>query len=136
MTTEQQMKAVYHALSEKQGKDITVIDIREVSTLADYFIITHGNNTPHVESLVECAQEAMDKAGANCRSLEGMRGGRWVLLDYGDIVINVFSKEDRLWYDLERIWRDGKVVNMEAENDAPAAEKAPAEETPAEDKAK
>ena len=125
MTTEQQMKAVYQALNEKQGKDITVIDIREVSTLADYFIITHGNNTPHVESLVDAVQETMDKAGAHCRSQEGLRGGRWVLLDYGDIVVNVFSKEDRLWYDLERIWRDGKLVNMaEEQAEAPAEEKA------------
>ncbi len=115
MTTRQQMKAVYHALTEKQGKDITVIDIREVSTLADYFIITHGNNTPHVESLVDCAQEAMEKTGAACRSVEGLRGGRWVLLDYGDVVINIFSREDRLWYDLERIWRDGKLVDMSQE---------------------
>ncbi|MBQ5953716.1 MAG: ribosome silencing factor [Lachnospiraceae bacterium] len=122
MTTSEQMKAVYKALSEKQGRDITVIDISDISTLADYFIITHGNNTPHVESLVECAQEALDKAGAVCKSVEGLRGGRWVLLDYGDIVVNVFSKEDRLWYDLERIWRDGKIVDMSAEGTAAADE--------------
>lgn len=115
MTTLEQMKAVYHALSEKQGKDITVIDISGISTLADYFIITHGSNTPHVESLVDCVQETMEKAGASCRSLEGLRGGKWVLLDYGDIVVNVFSREDRLWYDLERIWRDGKLVDMSGE---------------------
>ena len=128
MTTDEMMKAVYHALSEKQGRDITVIDIRDVSTLADYFIITHGNNTPHVESLVECVQETMDRAGARCRSQEGLRGGRWVLLDYGDIVVNVFSKEDRLWYDLERIWRDGKIVNMSEEKaEAPAEDKADVE---------
>lgn len=110
MTSKEQMKAVRAALSEKQGQDITVIDIREISTLADYFIITHGNNTPHVGSLVDCVQETMAKADVPCKSLEGLRGGRWVLLDYGDIVINVFSKEDRLWYDLERIWRDGRIV--------------------------
>ena len=124
MTTDELMQAVYNALSEKQGRDITVIDIHEISTLADYFIITHGNNTPHVESLVECVQETMDKAGASCRSVEGMRGGRWVLLDYGDIVVNVFSKEDRMFYDLERIWRDGRVVEMSAPAKAEASEKA------------
>ena len=124
MTTDELMKAVYDALAEKQGKDITVIDIHEISTLADYFIITHGGNTPHVESLVDCVQETMDKAGAVCRSVEGLRGGRWVLLDYGDIVVNVFSKEDRMWYDLERIWRDGKLVNMNAQEEkAPEAPK-------------
>ena len=124
MTTDELMKAVYDALAEKQGRDITVIDIHEISTLADYFIITHGGNTPHVESLVECVQETMDKAGVPCRSVEGLRGGRWVLLDYGDLVVNVFSKEDRMWYDLERIWRDGKLVNMNAQEEkAPEAPK-------------
>ena len=129
MTTDELMKAVYNALTEKQGRDITVIDIHEISTLADSFIITHGNNTQHVESLVDCVQETMDRAGVASRSLEGLRGGRWVLLDYGDIVINVFSKEDRMWYDLERIWRDGKLVNMNAPEKAeePAAPETPEE---------
>ncbi len=110
----EQMEALYRILSEKQGQDITVIDIGDISTLADYFIITHGNNTPHVDSLVDAAEETMNKLGIPCRSREGLRGGRWVLLDYGDVVVNVFSREDRLWYDLERIWRDGKLVNPEA----------------------
>ena len=114
MTTDELMKAVYNALTEKQGRDITVIDIHEISTLADYFIITHGNNTPHVESLVDCVQETMDKAGAVCKSVEGLRGGRWVLLDYGDIVVHIFDRENRLFYDLERIWRDGKVMDTDA----------------------
>ena len=107
----EQMEKLYQVLSDKQGQEITVIDIREVSHLADYFIITHGNNTPHVDSLVDAAEEAMARLGIACRSREGLRGGRWVLLDYGDVVVNVFSKEDRMWYDLERIWRDGKLVN-------------------------
>ena len=112
MNTEEQMKSIYRALSEKQGQEITVIDIRGISSLGDYFIITHGNNTPHVDSLVDAVQETAAKIGLTCRSLEGQRGGKWVLLDYSDIIVNVFSKEDRVWYNLERIWRDGKLVNV------------------------
>ena len=112
LTPKEQMERLYESLSQKQGQDITVIDIREVSDLADYFLITHGNNTPHVDALVDAAEETMDKLGIPCRSREGLRGGRWVLLDYGDVVVNVFSKEDRMWYDLERIWRDGKAVTI------------------------
>ena len=113
-TPEEQMKAIYNALAEKQGQEITVIDIHDVSTLADYFVITHGKNTPHVDTLVDAVQEAMGKLDVPCRSLEGLHGGSWVLLDYSDVVVNVFSREERTWYDLERIWRDGKVISMEA----------------------
>lgn len=110
-TPQEQMEMLYKALSEKQGQEITVIDIREVSHLADYFLITHGNNTPHVDALVDAAEEVMNRLHIPCKSREGLRAGRWVLLDYGDVVVNIFSKEDRMWYDLERIWRDGKLVN-------------------------
>ncbi len=110
-TPKEQMEKLYQVLSDKQGQDVTVIDIGGISDLADYFLITHGNNTPHVDALVDAAEECMDKMGVPCRSREGLRGGRWVLLDYGDVVVNVFSKEDRSWYDLERLWRDGKRVN-------------------------
>ncbi len=115
----EQMEALYKALSEKQGQEITVIDVQEVSDLADYFIITHGNNVPHVDALVDAAEETMGKLGVPCRSREGLRGGRWVLLDYSDVVVNIFSREDRMWYDLERIWRDGKRVTPEAQKEEP-----------------
>ena len=115
-TSKEQMKAVVKALSDKQGQDLRVIDISEISDLADYFVITHGNNTPHVDALVDAVEEAMNKLQIDCRSREGLRGGRWVLLDYNDVVVNVFSKEDRMWYDLERIWRDGKQVDWQEED--------------------
>ena len=110
LSPKEQMEQLYDALSGKQGQDISVIDIQKVSDLADYFLITHGNNTPHVDALVDAAEETMDRLGIPCKSREGLRGGRWVLLDYGDVVVNIFSKEDRMWYDLERIWRDGTLV--------------------------
>ena len=104
------VKVAYEALSEKKADDITVIDISHISTLGDYFVITNGQNTNHVQALVENVQEKMYKAGYACKSVEGFRAANWVLLDYGDIVVNVFSREDRRFYGLERVWRDGKVV--------------------------
>ena len=107
------LKIAYDALDEKKADDITVIDIAGVSSIADYYVITNGENTNHVQALVENVQEKMFKAGYACRSLEGFKAANWVLMDYGDIVVNVFSREDRRWFDLERIWRDGKFLTPE-----------------------
>ena len=108
--SKEMLKIAYDALDEKKADDITVIDIAGVSSLADYYVITNGENTHHVQALVENVQEKMFKAGYACRSLEGFKAANWVLMDYGDIVVNVFSREDRRWFDLERIWRDGKFL--------------------------
>ena len=111
MEDSKKMVQVAHAaLSEKMAAEVTVIDITNISTIADYFVITNGQNSSHVHALVDFVQEKMYKAGYACKSVEGFRAANWVLLDYGDIVVNIFSKEDRRFYDLERIWRDGKVV--------------------------
>lgn len=104
------IKIAHEALMEKKAAEVTVIDITHVSTIADYFVITNGENTPHVQALVENVQEKMYKSGFACKSVEGFKAANWVLLDYGDVIINVFSREDRRFYDLERIWRDGKIV--------------------------
>ena len=104
------VRTAYKALTDKLADDITVIDITDVTTVADYFIITNGNNVNHVHTLVDGVEEAMGRAGFECKAIEGYRSGNWVLMDFGDIVIHVFSKEDRRFFDLERIWRDGKVL--------------------------
>lgn len=107
------LKIAYDSLDEKSASDITVIDIEGVSSIADYYIITNGDNSRHVHALVENVQEKMYKAGFACHSVEGLKSANWVLMDYGDIVVNVFSREDRRWFDLERIWRDGRFLSTE-----------------------
>ncbi len=102
-------RIAYKALEDKKGEDIKIIDISNVSVLADYFIIANGTNKNQVQALVDNVQEELDKVGVQVKQVEGYRMGNWILLDYGDIIIHVFSKEDRLFYDLERIWRDGKI---------------------------
>lgn len=102
----------YKALDEKKGEDIKVIDISGVSVLADYFIIANGNNESQVKALVDYVEELLHKAGYQLKQREGY-GSSWVLLDFADIIVHIFDKENRLFYNLERIWRDGKVVDIE-----------------------
>ena len=105
-------KLAVTALEEKKAEDVKVIDIRDVSTIADYFIIANGTNQNQLQAMRDAADEALYKAGVKVQQIEGNQSSTWILMDYGDIIIHIFSKEDRLFYDLERTWRDGKVVDV------------------------
>ncbi len=111
--SKEMVKIAYHALSDKKGEDIKIIDITGISVLADYFIIANGNSDSQVNALVDNVEEELHKAGYTLRQREGQASGSWVLLDFGDIIVHVFDKENRLFYDLERIWKDGKDVRIE-----------------------
>ena len=101
------------ALADKKGEDIRIIDIREVSVLADYFIIAIGANAKQVQAMTDNVEEVLGRAGHSPKQIEGYQSGNWILMDYRDIIVHVFCKEDRLFYDLERIWRDGKIMDAE-----------------------
>ena len=101
------------ALEDKKGNDIRVIDIQDVSIIADYFIIASGSNRNQVQAMADEAQEKLYKAGYEAKQLEGYGTATWILMDYNDIIVHIFSEEDRLFYDLERIWRDGKNVDID-----------------------
>lgn len=105
-------KIAYHALDEKKGEDIRIIDIAGISVLADYFIIANGSSESQVQAMVDNVEEEMHKAGYSLKQREGYGSGNWVLLDFGDVIVHVFDKENRLFYDLERIWRDGKNIEI------------------------
>lgn len=105
-------KIAFHALDEKKAEDIKIIEINKLSVIADYFIIASGTNTPHVDALVDHVEEELAKQGIHAARIEGVRSSGWILMDYGDVVIHIFSKEDRLFYDLERIWRDGAIIDV------------------------
>ena len=111
--SKQMAKLAYQALDEKKGEDIKIIDISNVSVLADYFIIANGKNDSQVHALVDAVEEELDKNGFTVKQREGNGLGSWVLLDFGEIIVHVFDRENRLFYDLERIWRDGKTVGIE-----------------------
>ena len=92
---------------------ILIIDISNISVLADYFLIASGSNRNQVQAMVDNVQEELHKNGFDAKQVEGYNTANWILLDYGDIIIHVFDEENRLFYDLERIWRDGKTISAE-----------------------
>lgn len=104
------VKIAYEALDDKLGEDIRILDISHISVMADYFIIAHGNNPNHVKSLVDFTEEKLNKAGFSTKNIEGNTNGSWVLMDFKDIIVHIFDKDQRSFYDLERIWADGKVI--------------------------
>ena len=104
------VKTAYQALDEKKGEDIKIINLEGISVLADYFIIANGTNSSQVQALVDNVEEKLHKAGYSLKQREGYSNGNWVLLDFGDIIVHIFDRENRLFYDLERIWRDGKEI--------------------------
>lgn len=105
------VQIIYKALEDKKGENICIIDISHISVLADYFIITNGTSDNQVKALVENVEEKMQEAGFPQKQREGQKGGTWVLLDYGNVIVHVFDKDNRNFYDLERIWSDGKRIS-------------------------
>ncbi|MDD5935123.1 MAG: ribosome silencing factor [Clostridiales bacterium] len=110
-SAKEMVRLAYKALDDKKAEDIKVIEIGNISVIADYFIIANGTNSSQVDAMVSAVEEELGRAGFEPKRIEGLHDSGWVLMDYGDIVVHVFSKEDRLFYDLERIWRDGKVID-------------------------
>ena len=108
------LKLAYKALDDKFGEDIKIIDLRGVSTLTDYFVITNGSSETQIKALADEAADKMAKAGLRVKSTEGYSGGKWILLDFGDIIVHIFDKANREFYNLERIWGDAPLVPMEA----------------------
>ena len=111
LSSKEMTRIAVKALEDKKGQDIRIIDIQNVSVLADYFIISSGSNSNQVQAMVDNVEEELHKAGCDVKQIEGYQTANWILMDYGDIIVHVFSQEDRLFYDLERIWRDGKFVD-------------------------
>lgn len=104
-------KTACKALEDKKALDVKIIDISDISVLADYFLIASGSNRNQVQAMVDNVQEELHKTGFDAKQVEGYHTANWILLDYGDIIIHVFDEENRLFYDLERIWRDGKTIS-------------------------
>ena len=104
---------IVEALEDKKAEDIKIIDISQVSVIADYFIIASGTNKNQVQALVDNVDETLGRAGYEAKQMEGYATANWVLLDYSDIIVHVFDSENRLFYDLERIWRDGKTISLD-----------------------
>ena len=110
MNSSEIAKLAIAALEDKKAEDIKVIDISEVSVIADYFIIANGTNRSQIQTLSDHVEEILGKAGVPLKQVEGYDNANWILLDFRDVIIHIFDQENRLFYDLERIWRDGKLI--------------------------
>lgn len=111
MTSKEMAKIALLALEEKKGADIKIIDISNVSVMADYFIIANGSNRNQVQALADMVEEMLHDVGIRPRQVEGYQTANWILMDFNDIIVHVFNEEDRLFYNLEKIWLDGKLID-------------------------
>lgn len=111
MDSKEMVKIAINALEEKKAENIRVIDISKVSVLADYFIIAEGKNRNQIQALTDSVEKDLGKTGAVPKQIEGYESANWILMDYADIIVHIFDNENRLFYDLERIWRDGVCVD-------------------------
>lgn len=107
------LKVITDACLDKKGTDVKVLDLRGLCCFTDYFILVTGNNKSQVQAIADNVNEAMAKAGISLKSTEGYDNASWILQDYSDYVVHVFLPETREFYNLERIWRDAKVMNIE-----------------------
>lgn len=111
MTGKEMAAIATKALEDKKAVDIKVIDIEKISSIADYFIIASGTNINQVQAMADNIEESLGKSGCDAKQIEGYMGGTWILMDYGDLVVHIFDEENRKFYDLERIWRDGQLID-------------------------
>jgi ribosome-associated protein len=103
-----------HAAAEKKAIDPTVLDLREIASFTDFFFITSGANERQVQAISDEVYETLKKAGSTAARVEGYKTAEWILLDYGDFVVHVFEQKARNFYDLERLWRESKRVELPA----------------------
>ncbi|EFK39050.1 MULTISPECIES: ribosome silencing factor [Peptoniphilus] len=104
MKVEDKLRIIKDSCKEKKGIDIKVLDIKGLSSIADYFVIVSGNSVRQVSALADEIEEKMDEKGINLENIDGKTTSRWILLDYGDIIVHVFHKDEREYYDIERLW--------------------------------
>ena len=101
------------ALDSKKGHEIKIIKIRDISSIADYFVIATGTSNTQVKALADEVEFRLDQAGLSVSAVEGQRNDTWILLDYIDVVVHVFSDEARKYYSLERLWEDGEIIEAD-----------------------
>lgn len=111
MESEALVGKISKILEDKKAKDIKTIDIRDITILADYFVICSGTSTTHIKSLSDEVETKLEEEGIHlAANKEGYNSARWILMDYGSVIVHIFHEEDREFYNLERLWSDGKIV--------------------------
>lgn len=106
--------AAVRAMQDKKAEDVKVLDLRPVTAFADFMLICSGSNPRQIQAIADEVERSLDAMGERAKSVEGYKNAEWVLMDYGDFVINIFSNTARNYYELERLWRDAPEVSLSA----------------------
>ena len=109
---EETLELIKSKLLEKKAEDVTIIDISELSVMTDYFVIASGNNINQVHAMADFVEEELAKKDIRPKHIEGYDTANWILMDYSDIIIHIFDKDSRSFYDLDRIWKGGRSVDI------------------------
>lgn len=112
MKTNDKIKKIYDVLDSKLGEDIVILNVNGVSTITDYFIIVSAKSERQVNALQDAVDDEMTKLNVEARAIEGRITSRWILMDYGDVVVHIFKDEEREFYNLERLWKDAVFVDV------------------------
>lgn len=112
---DEKMQLALSAAAEKKAIDLVVLDLREIASFTDHFVITSGNNERQVQAIADGVVETLKKTGSPVIRVEGYKTAEWILLDYGDFVVHIFDEKARQFYDLERLWREARRVELPAE---------------------
>ena len=112
LTSKQIMDFTVKAIDSKKGKDVKVLFIRDISTVADYFVICSGNSGIHMRAVADEIDEKLSELNINPRGREGVNNDFWILLDYSDVIVHIFNKESRDFYSIENLWADASEVDI------------------------
>lgn len=106
------LKTIVKALDDKKAVDIAVLKIDDITSLTDYFVICNGASSTQVKAIADECEYAASQIGLNVRNREGLDAGNWILLDYGDIIVHIYNKDTRAFYNLEKLWKDGTQIDI------------------------
>lgn len=113
MDTNEMMNLAVKAVDDKKAENIVVLDMQGISLIADYFIICHGNSEKQVEAIAKEVKDRMQEQGIEMKRMEGLEEARWVLIDLQNVIVHVFHKEERLYYNLEKLWGDARQISVD-----------------------
>lgn len=114
MNTSRKIKTIVKAIDSKRGEDIKAIRISDLTIISDYFIIANGNSSTQVKAIADEVEFKMKEAGVSPIRIEGYQSANWIVLDYSDVVVHIFYKETRAFYNLERLWNDGETIDIDS----------------------
>ncbi len=112
-TVEEMVKKIYEAIDDKKGEDIAILNVGKITSMADYFIITSATSERQVKAIADNVEDELKKEELPVKGKEGHDTSRWILLDYGDIMVHVFHTEEREFYNLERLWKDAPYIDID-----------------------